>query len=304
MSKILCVGSINQDYSFFVDHFVAPKETISTNSLQKFAGGKGANQAVALAKNENTVYFIGAVGNDNDGSSLLKLLSSHNIDISNIQVVDDDVTGMAIIQINKEHENCILVHPGANHRLTKQHILNCESLFEEVDAVITQLEVTNEVTEITAELCKKHNKLLVINPAPFRELSKETLESAFVITPNETELGQLTNLPVNNIDEVTIAAKKLSKDCNIKVVVTVGSLGCLYVDNDNCTLVEGYKVNAIDTTAAGDSFNGAFISEYLNTKDIVRSLKYANAFAALSVTKKGAIPSIPSKTETLDFMSN
>ena len=304
MSKIIVVGSINMDLVCNVEEFVKPGQTISALDYNKYPSGKGANQAVALARNNDDVTFIGAIGDDDNGHYLKHLLQENNIDTSAIVIKDNDPTGTAFICVNKHHENNIIIVHGANYALNKQDILNAQEHFKSCDAIITQLEINDEVLLETAKLANKYQKPLFLNPAPSRKISEEVLKYTFCITPNQSELQSLTNMPCSTLDQIMLAARALQQKYNTHVIVTIGSKGALFVDQTNQRIINSYKVEALDTTAAGDSFCGALVSNYLQTNSFIEAIKYANGFAALSVTKKGAIPSIPTKQEALDFINN
>lgn len=302
MSKIIVVGSINMDLVSSVEEFAKPGETISALDFNKYPGGKGANQAVALARNNEEVLFIGAIGNDDNGHYLKKLLSDNHIDTTGIEIKDNYPTGTAFISVNSHHENSIIIVHGANYALNKADIQSHIDIIKDADAIVMQLEISDEALIETAMIAEKYNIPLFLNPAPSRKIPEEVLKNTFVITPNESELSSLTGITCDNIESIKEAAEMLKDRYHTHVIVTMGSKGALILD-DEPLIVDSFKVEAIDTTAAGDSFNGALISSYLESHDFKKAVRYANAFAALSVTKKGAIPSIPQKEDVIEFLT-
>lgn len=304
MSKIIVVGSINMDLVSNVEEFAKPGETISALDFNKYPGGKGANQAVALARNNEDVYFIGAIGNDENGHYLKNLLSDNHINTDGIEVKNNTPTGTAFISVNSHHENSIIIVHGANYALNGEDVIKQKEAFKNADAIIMQLEVNDEVLIETSRIAKEFNIPLFLNPAPSRKIPEEVLMNTFAITPNESELSSLTGMPCETYEKAIRAAGVLKNRYNMHVIVTMGSKGVLIYDDERPLIVNSYKVEAVDTTAAGDSFNGALISAYLESHDFTEAVRYANAFAALSVTKNGAIPSIPYKDSVMDFLKN
>ena len=304
MSKIIVVGSINMDLVSNVEEFAKPGETISAIDFNKYPGGKGANQAVALARNNEEVYFIGAIGNDENGFYLKNLLGDNHINTNGITIKENIPTGTAFISVNSHHENSIIIVHGANYALSGEDVIKQKEAFKNADAIIMQLEVNDEVLIETSRIAKEFNIPLFLNPAPSRKIPEEVLMNTFAITPNESELASLTSMPCDTIQDIQKAAELLKDRYHMHVIVTMGSKGALIHNDNDSRIVEGFKVEAVDTTAAGDSFNGALISAYLESHDFMEAVRYANAFAALSVTKNGAIPSIPYKDSVMDFLKN
>jgi ribokinase len=291
---IVVVGSINVDYSVMAERLPKEGETILASSLNIIPGGKGANQAVAAKRLGGNVSMIGAVGNDAIGKKMKENLRENGIDVSGI-IELDDVTGTAFIAVSEDGENSIIVYPGANEGLTPKNIEALEDIIEKGDIILIQLEIPMQVVEKTILLAKKYNKKVILNPAPAKEIPQDIYKNIYIITPNETELELLTG--TKNIEE---GAKKLLDKGVEKVVVTLGSRGCLYMDRDNIKYFNSYKVKVVDTTAAGDTFNAALAIGV--DKAIDEMIEFANASAGLSTTKLGAQSSIPYLNDVIGFI--
>lgn len=295
MLKILVIGSINMDYVCTVDELPKKGETLLSNGFVDSGGGKGANQAVAARRLGAEVAMIGAVGKDVSGDKLIDSLRKEGINVDYIKRVDIP-TGNAIVTVDKNGDNTIVVYSGANFQVDEELINSCEAVIEENDFIILQLEIPMNTVLYSAKLAKKHGKKVVLNPAPAKELPKEIYEYIDYITPNETELARITG-----IDDVKLASKELINRGAKNVVVTLGEKGSYYL-GDGELEVESFKIEAVDTTAAGDSFNGALAVALGEGKSIEEALKYANAVGALTTTKIGAQVSLPYKEEVKEFL--
>lgn len=292
--EIVVVGSINVDYSVMVKRLPKEGETILASSLNIIPGGKGANQAVAAKRLGANVSMIGAVGNDAIGKKMKENLFDNGVDVSGV-IELDDVTGTAFITVSENGENNIIVYPGANEGLTPKNIETFEEMIKKGDLVLMQLEIPMEVVKKTVSLAKKYNKKVILNPAPAKEIPEDIYKNIYIITPNETELELLTG--TKNIE---VGAKKLLDRGVEKVIVTLGSNGCLYMDKDNAKYFDSYRVQVLDPTAAGDTFNAALAIGVHKTID--EMLEFANASAGLSTTKLGAQSSIPYLNDVIGFI--
>lgn len=303
MANVLVVGSINFDCVMNVKEFVQKGETIEALDYHEYPGGKGANQAIALSRAGVDTTFICAVGKDANGAYLSNVLKDAGLDTSHV-IKKDCVTGSAFIQVNEKGQNSIVIVHGANYQLNREDLQKKEELFAQADAILTQLEVTDEVIETCVELAEKYKKPLFLNPAPVRKLGENMLKRTFMITPNECELEVLSGCSCESMEEMKRAVEELSQTMHTNILVTLGSAGCLYKDcsSGEMIAVDSFRVDAVDTTAAGDCFNGAFISAYLQYRDVKKAMIYANAFAALSVKKQGAVSSIPDKKDVEIFL--
>ncbi|WIV13516.1 ribokinase [Proteiniborus sp. MB09-C3] len=295
MLKILVIGSINMDYVCTVDELPKKGETLLSNGFVDSGGGKGANQAVAARRLGAEVAMIGAVGKDVSGDKLIDSLRKEGINVDYIKRVDIP-TGNAIVTVDKNGDNTIVVYSGANFQVDEELINSYEAVIEDNDFIILQLEIPMNTVLYSAKLAKKHGKKVVLNPAPAKELPKEIYEYIDYITPNETELARITG-----IDDIKLASKELVNRGAKNVVVTLGEKGSYYL-GDGELEVESFKIEAVDTTAAGDSFNGALAVALGEGKSIEEALKYANAVGALTTTKIGAQVSLPYKEEVKEFL--
>ncbi len=293
--KILIIGSINIDYVCTVDELPQKGETLLASSFVESSGGKGANQAVAARRLGAEVTMIGAVGKDSIGNKLINSLGKEGINVDSTKSVDVP-TGNAIITVDKNGDNTIVVYSGANFRVDEGLVSSYESIIAENDFIILQLEIPMETVLHSAKLAKKHGKKVILNPAPAKELPKEIFEYIDYITPNETELARITG-----IDDVKLASRELIKRGAKNVVVTLGEKGSYYLGESELE-VGSFKVDAVDTTAAGDSFNGALAVALGEGRSIEEALKYANAVGALTATKIGAQVSLPYKEEVEEFL--
>ena len=309
---VLVIGSLNADLVVRAPHFPLPGETISGDDLHIIPGGKGANQAVAAARQGASVAMLGRVGKDSFGPFLLENLKSDSVDISNVHS-DDSATGTAIIVVDASGQNSIVLSAGANGKVTPKDI---EALNIEAKVLLLQLEIPLETVIHAAKWGKQKGMTVILNPAPARELPDELIANVDYILPNETELSLLTGVPVTNITSTEKAAQVLLARGAKNVIVTLGSKGALLVSSHQTTQVESYKVDVVDTTAAGDAFIGGFASKILESDNllsnmqeqalalqIIKAVKYANACGALAATKFGAQPSLPTKEDVERFMS-
>ena len=300
--SIVVIGSSNTDMVIKADHLPVPGETVLGGNFFMNAGGKGANQAVAAARLNSDVTFIAKVGNDVFGKEAVELFNKENINTAFVFVDDKNPSGVALISVDAKGENCIAVASGANNFLLEEDIDKAIKCIEEADIVLTQLETPLLTIEYVAEITKQHNKTFILNPAPACKLSDELLSKVSIITPNEKEAETFTGIAINDIESAKQAAKKLSGKGIKTVIITLGSEGALLYYDNEFNLVPSYKVNAVDTTAAGDVFNGALAVAISEQKNILEAVKFANASAALSVTKLGAQASAPTKKEVEDFI--
>lgn len=291
MGKIVVVGSVNMDYTALVKDLPLPGETLLAKGFQMSGGGKGANQAMAAAAFSSHVKMISMLGDDLAGHALFDKMKNKGIDVSCISFCDTP-TGNALINVADLGKNTIVVFPGANHKLTEDVIEKYRDVIVDADIVVMQLEIPMAAVKKVAEIAHNANVPILLNPAPAQKLDAELLSKVTYITPNETELLRLTNS-----FETQRGAQALRALGVKNVIITLGSKGC-YVKTDTEEFrVESFKVDAIDTTAAGDSFSGALAAQLAVGVDLKTALKIANATGALTTTKVGAQEALPSKEE-------
>jgi ribokinase len=300
-NKILVIGSSNTDMVLKTTRFPKPGETIIGGDFFIFQGGKGANQAVAAAKLGGNVSFICKVGNDTFGRNAVKHYSKEGIDISSILVDENSATGVAIITVNSEGENSIVVASGANALLSVDDLKETSGVLNSSNWILTQLETPITTIEYLADYCRSENKNLVLNPAPATNLPLSVYQELYLITPNETETELLTGIAVN--DEASLErAVVVFKSRGVKnVIITLGSTGAYVNCGEFIGFVNAYKVNAQDTTAAGDIFNGALLVALSNNESWETAVIFASKAAAISVTRMGAQTSVPTRDEVQYF---
>ena len=293
--KIVVIGSSNTDMVIQSDHLPLPGETVLGGEFIMNPGGKGANQAVAAAKLNGKVVFIAKVGNDVFGKEAIKGFQSHGID-TNFVVVDKEFpSGVALIMVDDHGENCISVALGANAAMQNTDIV--KEVISQASFVLIQLEIPIDVVEYAVKLADKEGVRVVLNPAPAQVLSDDLLALLYIITPNETEAELLTGIKVENEETARKAAQVLKKKGVDIIVITMGSQGAYLLSGEEDQMIPSAKVKAVDTTAAGDTFNGALVVGLSEGMLIVDAIKFANKAAAWSVTKMGAQASVPSRTD-------
>lgn len=297
--KILVIGSINMDLTTYVDRLPTQGETKFGRSFKQNPGGKGANQACACALAGGDVTMLGAVGNDSYGTVLEKTLKECNV-VPKLKYDDSVSSGCASILIEEEkHDNRIIVVPGANFSVTVDLVKDNISLLEEADIVITQLEIPMETVEFIGKKCKELNKTFILNPAPGQKLSAELLSTVTYLTPNETELALISGLDTEDYDSMEKACSEMVKKGVKNLLVTLGSKGVYFFNEKNHKIIPAFKVSAVDTTAAGDCFNGTFASFIAKGYQVEAAIKFAQKASSICVQRRGAIPSLPKLEEIL-----
>lgn len=293
--KVLCFGSLNIDYTYKVEHFVKKGETLSSDSLHVYGGGKGLNQSVALAKAGTQVYHAGAIGQD--GMFLLKMLQDAGAHTEYVKILETVRSGNAIIQNDKSGDNCIILYGGANQAITKEQVDEVMTHFEQGDYIVLQ----NEINELAYIMEKAHEKglVIVLNPSPMNEkIQKLPLDTVDYFLLNEVEAAQILEKE-NPQDESweQIAQELLDKFPHASIVLTMGSEGSVFKNQKETVIQPIYKVKAVDTTAAGDTFTGYFIGGMLSGLSAKEAMDQAAKASAIAVTRQGAAPSIPFLSE-------
>ena len=292
---ILVVGSSNTDMVIKTDHLPAPGETILGGTFFMNAGGKGANQAVAAARLGGNVSFIAKIGDDIFGRQSLQLFREEGIDISHITYDKDHPSGVALITVDAKGENCIAVASGANATLTPADLETTSGKIHEFSIILMQLEIPLAAVDYVLSFASGSSTKVILNPAPASPLSDKLLSQVSILTPNKTEAEMLTNIPITDVDSAKNAAWALRNKGVPTVIITLGAKGALVHDESKVELIAAPLVQAVDTTAAGDVFNGALAVALTEGKDVFDATEFACRAAALSVTKMGAQSSIPSR---------
>ena len=303
MSKITVIGSFVMDNVAKMAKFPQEGETILGESLELFPGGKGINQCVSVARLGGDVEMVGMLGKDGNGDVFRKIMKEDGIKAENVFSCDKP-TAVAQVQINADGQNRICVIPSANFEFGFDELDKVDSVIKNTELVILQLELRLDVTKEIIRRAHGYGVKVLLNPAPAVKLEKEILGMVDYITPNETELSILTDMPTNTDEEVIAAAKEFLSFGTKTIIATLGSRGALIATNENIEIVSGYKVKAVDTVAAGDSFNGAFAVALTEGKTLQEAVKFANAMGALTVTEKGAIPSLHTRKQVEEFIAN
>ncbi|MDM5134566.1 ribokinase [Aeromonas salmonicida] len=302
MNRLVVLGSVNADHVLRVPHFPRPGETLTGHSYQVVPGGKGANQAVAAARLGAPVSFIARIGDDAIGQQMRQGFEQDGIDVSAVELDETLPTGIAIIYVSDEGENSIGISAEANGALSPAMVKRHEAMIADAHTLLLQLEVPLESVFEAAKLARSHGTRVVLNPAPARPLPAELLVLVDLITPNQTEAELLTGVKVSDEASAALAADRFHQMGISDVMITLGSQGVYCGNARQQQLIPGFRVEAVDTTAAGDTFNGALLAAELAGADFNAAVRFAHGAAALSVTKFGAQSSIPSKVEVDAFL--
>ena len=300
MKKICVIGSLNMDLVVNVDEMPKKGQTLIGENFKEVPGGKGANQAVAIAKLGGDVSMIGKVGNDGFGQTLINALKADNVKTDYIQI-ENCSSGVAMITVDKNAENSIVVAPGANFRVLREDIDKCIDSIKQSDIVVVQLETPLDTIKYALQESKQLDKYTILNPAPAVKLEEDIIKNVDLLTPNETELEILSGVKIENEEDIIKAAQVMIQKGVKQLIVTLGSKGSLYIDKDNVKFKESYKVDAIDTTATGDSYTGALSVALSQDKDIQEAMDFASKVGALCVMKEGAQTSLPTIHDVLNF---
>jgi ribokinase len=300
MKPIVVVGSINMDLVSRVERIPRPGETLIGSLFEMHSGGKGANQAVAVARLGYPSILLGATGDDIFGHKLLKTLADFGVDISNINIVQEP-SGVATIVVNSAGENTIIVTPGANMQVTPAYLTTKREVLRNAGMVLAQLEIPIETVEWLANACAGYGVPFMLDPAPACTLPGSVLKNVTWFTPNQTEASFYSEQAKTS--ELTLT--KLFQTGVVNVILKLGSEGAILATHDGIRdHVEAFSVDALDTTAAGDGFNGAFAVGLMRGDTVVTSCRFAAAAAAICVTRRGAQSSLASETEVLSFLQS
>ena len=302
--RLIVLGSVNADHVLQVDNFPRPGETVTGHGYQIIPGGKGANQAVAAARLGAEIGFIACVGDDDFGRRMINEFQQDGIETSAVMAVEGLPTGIALIQIAAGGENAISISAEANAALTPEALQPHLGLIREAEILLMQLESPLETIELAAKEARAAGTKVILNPAPARTLPDSLLANLDMITPNETEAELLAGVKVESEEDAAMAACVLHGKGVEKVLITLGEKGAFLSRAEGKKLINGYSVKAVDTTAAGDTFNGALVAAMQKGASLEQAIGFAHGAAAISVTRLGAQTSIPSLEEVNQFIKD
>jgi ribokinase len=297
--KIIVVGSSNMDMVVKTDHIPVPGETVLSGSFFMNPGGKGANQAVAVARLGGEVSFVSKMGNDIFGKQFSQLFSDEGIDTRYILSDEDLPSGVALITVDNAGENSIVVASGANANLNSKDMDGALTQIANAGILLVQLEIPMDTVNYVVKFANKNGVKVILNPAPANTLSQELLECIYILTPNKTEASMISGVQVTDMESAKQAAQVICSKGAKNVVITMGPLGAIICKSGHCSVVAARQVETVDTTAAGDVFNGALAVAVSEGKDLDEAADFACEAAAISVTRLGAQTSIPYRTELI-----
>ena len=300
-ASIVVIGSSNTDMVIKASHLPQPGETILGGTFFMNAGGKGANQAVAAARLGGSVLFIAKTGDDIFGKQAIELFEKEGIDTSHIIRDKQQPSGVALITVDDNGENCIVVAPGANATLIPENINEVKEKIENASLVLMQLETPVETVEYVAGIASSKGVKFILNPAPAAKLNDELLKKISIITPNQKEAEMLTGIKVSDESSAKQAALFLNRKGIGTVIITMGASGAFVLHENSHRMIAGHKVKVADTTAAGDVFNGALVVALSEGQKIEDAVTFACKAAAISVTRLGAQASAPHRKEVENF---
>lgn len=300
MKKVCVIGSLNIDLVMKIDHQPKLGETILASEFNTFfGGGKGGNQAMALGKLEVPVQMVGVLGDQYQGQEYKDRLAENQVDTSLLEVKADEVPGLAFVSVDKNGDNLLFVYPGTNSLLNEAYIDSHWDQIIENDIFLLQFEIPHSVNRYLMKRLKEAGKTIILDPAPADRQAEDLLAYGDIITPNETELETLTG-----IQEIEPAMKKLKEKTSGKIIAKVGKEGAYLLDGDKSLKhFPAPSVKAVDTTAAGDSFNAGLAYGLAQGKSLDQAIRYGNGVASLAVTKMGAQSGMPSREELQTWMT-
>jgi len=291
MKKIIVVGSANADYLIRVERMPELGETVTGKGFSVNVGGKGLNQATAIAKLGGNVSFVGAVGSDSNGEMLIAALDEYGVKFDGIKM-EGCATGTAFVTV-AGGDNFIVLDSGANNLLTPKEIENKRKLISEADYIVMQLEIPTETVKKAAEIAKENNTRVILNPAPYKELSDDVLSLVDILIPNEHEAEAMTGIKLSDKSSCICAVEKLKEKGIKTVIITLGDRGCVYNNGNDIVFCDAIKVKAVDTTSAGDSFIGALCVKLAGGEELSEAILFATRVSAITVSREGAAASVP-----------
>ena len=304
MKKIVVMGSFVVDLMGRADHLPAPGETVKGGFFKVGPGGKGSNQGVAAKRMGADITMATKIGRDEFGDLAMKSFQNEEMNTELVFIDEEASTGAALIMVDENSsQNKILVTLGACETLNQSDIEKIESAIDSADIYLTQLETNVDAVEKTIEYAASKEKVIVLNPAPVQAISDKIYRCIDIFTPNEVEAGILAGMDVKDFDDARKAAEVFQSKGVKNVVITMGKLGAYLKTADEEAIIESYTVDAVDTTGAGDAFNGGLVAGLGEGMSLLEATKYANAVAALSVTKVGTAPAMPYKEDVLKLIN-
>ncbi len=295
--KILVIGSANTDMVIKTKHFPLPGETVLGGRFMMNPGGKGANQAIAAARLGGQITFITKIGQDIFGRQALQQFLKEGVDANYVISDPDNPSGVALITVDEKGENTIVVAQGSNGTLNPEDVAKAETVFREADIILMQLEIPLATVQFAAKLAAQYNKKVILNPAPAAPLPDDLYRHLAILTPNRSEAEALSGVAITNLKTAEQAAQKLLEKGIEHVVITLGTEGAFVFDKSMAKLIPATPVVAVDTTAAGDVFNGALAVALSEGLALDKAVEFANQAAAISVTRMGAQASAPFRKE-------
>lgn len=296
--KVTVAGSFIVDLMARTPHLPKPGETVKGLAFKMGPGGKGSNQAIAAKRANCDVTFISKVGKDEFGEMALNTFKNEGLDTKYIFEDENLQTGTALIIVDDvTSQNEIVVTSGACDNITKEDLQTCKDAIINCDIFLSQLEINRYAIEANIKLAHENNATIILNPAPVQDISEDVLKLVDIITPNEVEASIITGYEVVTVEDAKVAAKILQEKGIEDVVITLGKQGVYVKSKEEEQFVKAYTVDAVDTTGAGDAFNGGFVTALSEGKDIFEAARFGNALAALSVTKIGTAPAMPTRKE-------
>lgn len=304
---IAVFGDLLYDCFIWSDRLPRVGETVTGYASGFFASGKGGNQAATCARLGAQVYMLGKVGEDERGKILLDTMLENNVNVDGVVVSKEHPTGTDCVLVAKDGKNAIVVAPNANATVTAEEVEGMRSYFERAESALFQLQINSDAVECAMRLARECGCKVVLNPAPACEIPDSMFALADYVTPNETETEFFTGIRCEGMDlaEWREKAAKAMHDRGVKtLIITMGEHGAYYSGPDGAFMMPAFKINPVDSTAAGDAFNGGFAVSIASGKDVKEAMRYASACGAITTMRRGSMPSLPNAEEVKQFLNN